>query len=230
MGTPWKKYNRPRHKRRRARNYVPKPVPTKPTTMTAFSQQKKVRMKYVMKQNFNPTTAITYYTYRANSINDPDKSGTGHQALGHDQWAAFYNHYQVIGSQIKVTALPSGYYNQSGVIWGIRLSDADTFTFSSESDLIESGQTNYKLLGFQDQTAQMLKQSFSASKYFNQKAPIDFKSQNLYADFNGNPTEEAFFQVWVKTLDDLEDPPEIDLLVEIDYIVNLQEPKNLSIS
>jgi len=42
--------------------------------------------------------------YRGNSIFDPDLTGVGHQALGHDQWATLYEAYRVLSSTITVTA------------------------------------------------------------------------------------------------------------------------------
>jgi len=37
-----------------------------------------------------------------NDIHDPNKTGTGHQPYGHDQWAAFYNRYKVTWVEIKL--------------------------------------------------------------------------------------------------------------------------------
>lgn len=42
------------------------------------------------------------YVYRGNSINDPDLTGVGHQAMGHDEWATLYRRYKVTGSKITV--------------------------------------------------------------------------------------------------------------------------------
>lgn len=45
--------------------------------------------------------------FRGNSIRDPDFTGTGHQAMGTTQVAAFYNQYTVVSSSIKLSALVS---------------------------------------------------------------------------------------------------------------------------
>lgn len=37
-----------------------------------------------------------------NDIHDPNKTGTGHQPYGHDQWAAFYTRYKVTWAEIKL--------------------------------------------------------------------------------------------------------------------------------
>lgn len=220
-----------RHKKkRRGPKRIPKPNPTKPTTLTAFSQQKRVLMRYFDRIQVDPGVGTGFYAFRANSIADPDYTGTGHQAYGHDQYALFYNHYQVVGAQIKVTATVNTTANQSAILWGIRLSDTTTFDFTDERDCIESGQTNYSVLPLNRQVPQVLKQNFSATKYFNVKKPMDSSREDLGAAFNASPNEAAFFQVWYKTLDVLDDPNPIDLAVQIDYIVQMTEPKPLSLS
>jgi len=49
----------------------------------------------------DPVSAV--YQFRLNSIYDPNLTGTGHQPLGHDQWALFYNRYLVYGCKFVVT-------------------------------------------------------------------------------------------------------------------------------
>lgn len=44
------------------------------------------------------------YAFRANSIYDPDYTGTGGQPLGRDQWATLYSKYRVFASKIEVKA------------------------------------------------------------------------------------------------------------------------------
>lgn len=62
-----------------------------------------VRMPYTTTIAYNLTGSIYQeYTYRGNSIFDPDASGVGGQPLGFDQWNAFYNLYEVSASSIKV--------------------------------------------------------------------------------------------------------------------------------
>jgi hypothetical protein len=43
------------------------------------------------------------YQFRVNSIFDPNYTGTGHQPLGHDQWATFYNRYRVRKMTYRIT-------------------------------------------------------------------------------------------------------------------------------
>lgn len=45
------------------------------------------------------------YTFRLNSIFDPDFTGTGHQPRGHDQYATIYQKYCVVGAKVLVEPL-----------------------------------------------------------------------------------------------------------------------------
>ncbi|AJD07499.1 putative capsid protein [Odonata-associated circular virus-19] len=46
--------------------------------------------------------------YNLNSIFDPDRTGTGHQPLGHDQLQLLYNRYRVFGVSWRVTFYQPG--------------------------------------------------------------------------------------------------------------------------
>lgn len=45
------------------------------------------------------------YVFTLNSIFDPNFTGVGHQPIGHDQWAAFYNRYRVTGVDVDVECI-----------------------------------------------------------------------------------------------------------------------------
>jgi len=62
-----------------------------------------VKLRYAEDVNISAGIALGSYDFRANSIFDPNLTGIGHQPLGHDQWAVFYDHYVVLGARIKVT-------------------------------------------------------------------------------------------------------------------------------
>lgn len=60
-----------------------------------------VQMNYTQKIDFN-VSLFSVNVFRGNSIFDPDFSGVGGQAMGHDEWAAFYRRYRVVGSSVTV--------------------------------------------------------------------------------------------------------------------------------
>lgn len=53
----------------------------------------------------NPGAQAGVYTFRGNSLFDPDYTSTGHQPYYYDQLAQMYSRYRVYSSRIKVSAM-----------------------------------------------------------------------------------------------------------------------------
>jgi len=65
-------------------------------TRLGFPAQKHVSMAYVSRHRLTTSVgSVSMQQFRLNSLYDPDLTGSGHQPMGFDQWAAFYNHYVV---------------------------------------------------------------------------------------------------------------------------------------
>ena len=64
-----------------------------------------VKLNYVESLNLSNGTPRVQYTFRGNSLFDPDYSGGGHQPMYFDQYAGIYNKYRVVGSAIRVEAI-----------------------------------------------------------------------------------------------------------------------------
>lgn len=60
-------------------------------------------LKYSDTKSLSPGGGAAFHTFRLNSINDPDYTGVGHQPLFHDQWAALYSSYRVLGVKFSAT-------------------------------------------------------------------------------------------------------------------------------
>lgn len=59
------------------------------------------------------TTAVSY-VYRANSLFDPNYTGTGHQPMGFDDLSRIYNKYSVIKAHMKVRFAMTGNQGTTG--------------------------------------------------------------------------------------------------------------------
>lgn len=143
---------------------------------------------------------------------------------------ANYDHFAVIGSKIKVTALPhDNAYNTQALplAFGVNLSDDSTFLYSTLSQIIESNQNrgtwrsaNNSLTGASYKGKHpSITRKFSAKKFF----------QNALADSNkgttaSNPSDQAYYQVWASSVDS-NNPSRTNFMVEIEYIAILTEPK-----
>lgn len=68
-----------------------------------------VQMKYTDVVNMTAAVPLTAaQKFAINGVYDPDLSSTGHQPRSHDQWAAFYNHYEVTACAIRLRITNQG--------------------------------------------------------------------------------------------------------------------------
>lgn len=82
-----------------------------PRSLTGFKRSgfpERIRATLRYCDVVSPTSAaLGNYVFSANGCYDPDITGTGHQPLYFDQYMAVYDHYLVVRSAIRVTALPN---------------------------------------------------------------------------------------------------------------------------
>ena len=211
-----------RRRRRRVKKLPPVGMPAK----------KLVRLRYCDEIRLDPVAGgIATYNFSANGMYDPDITAVlGHQPLYFDQYMANYDHFTVIGSKIKVTAVPTGNgmsSQQVPLAFGVNLSDDTTFQYTSLAQIIESNQNkgmwrsaNNVLTGANTKgKAPLITRKFSAKKFF----------QNALADSNKgtvatNPSDQAYYQIWACSVDS-NDPSPTVFMVELEYIALLTEPK-----
>lgn len=198
-------------------------IPRPRLTLAGQPKSKVVKMRYADQIALNAGIgAAAFYTFRAGSIFDPDYTGTGHQPMGHDQWAQFYNHYVVLGAKITVT-----FSNEDAgdpMIAGVLLNDDTSLTSATVTSIIENGKGAYCHLDTGGGPGiRRISQKYSAKKFFK----CDVKDRtDLKATFGTNPTEDAYFVVWTAAMNTGSDPSVVYATVKIDYIVLMSEPKD----
>ncbi len=91
---PTRKTKRPRKQNvRRQRQQVSVVNPMK----TPWPTRTVTRLDYTDQLDIVCTSGVlSVYTFNSNGLYDPDQTGTGHQPLGFDQYAAQYNRYRVL--------------------------------------------------------------------------------------------------------------------------------------
>lgn len=193
-----------------------------------FPRQTRVQLRYVeyvvlsdgvgglMRTNF----------FRANSIYDPDATGIlGTQPLGRDQWVEFYNHYRVVKSKMTVKyATTSQIANQRPAVIGCYLSDDQTIPADYNS-LVESGRGTSVIQSNLNTETRTLSSTYDQSKFFKGQG----KNQSqLGAVVGTNPTDQAFFCLYMQSIDQSSLATERSFLVQIDYLVDFSEPKDLA--
>lgn len=178
------------------------------------------------------TTGIpSVSNFRCNGIYDPDQTGSGHQPLGHDEVALLYRHYVVLGSKITVRAIPTT--SASGVPMIIALQTKDVTTGpASATNLIENNRSSYRIMGGLQGGASShtggltLSKTYSPKRFYN---IVDTKDNlnRLGATFGADPTEEAFFQLSLTSLDEASSTNAVSFSVDIEYTVALSEPHQI---
>lgn len=197
-----------------------------------FPKTKIVRLRYVTEIAMDcGANAFAFHNFRANSLFDPDFSGIGHQPSNFDRWMQIYNHYTVVGSKIVAKYMPSTAASATaGGYFGVMLTD-DSTTLSTihgnggVANIMEQrlNTTSRFVAG-----AHVLghpctvSKRFSARRFFGKKGMV---MDSLYrGDVASNPAEEAFFTLYQLPVG-ANDPARINVLVRIDYIAVLSEPK-----
>lgn len=95
--------------RRRLRNRlsIPRGIRTR-APLGSFPSTKTVALRYVDTVALNGGAgSAAVNVFRVNNIYDPDYSGTGHQPMYHDNYAALYSKYRVNYATITMVALDS---------------------------------------------------------------------------------------------------------------------------
>lgn len=131
------------------------------------------------------------YLFRCNSIYDPDQSSIGHQPLGHDQWAAFYQRYVVTKATITAT-FKTQQDGVNGTNVGICTIANVGETITSPDSFMESNRTSYAYVSPQVGVTSVSK-TFYPNHFFGNDNIIDDDSKG--AIFGSNPIDGAYWQL-----------------------------------
>jgi len=230
---PRRKYatNKKIIRRRRRKKYSPR----RRLTLSGFPQSKTVRLKYVdTGLTLDAFSSLsTSHIYRANSCFDPDYTSSGHQPMGYDQWSAIYSKYVVLGARLKMIYTPALSTNVTPAMFGITFStDASPLSnYSSLDNILESKLTSQSVRTAGSTTAngsnvtQSVTKYFSAKKFFGSVYIGDGSSHS--AETGSDPSQQAYFGCWAASIDG-NNPGSLSFRVEIEYIVQFKEPRNLN--
>ena len=210
---------------------IPRPRFASRAVTSTFPKTKRVTLKYVEYFQNVPSVAggAAGVTFRLNSLNDPNQSGVGHQPMGTDQWAAFYQKYTVISSKISATFMSIEALVKGGVC-GISVFNGST-PLPSTTDIVALSEDDDGVHSYypHDGTPITVSKNVSMAKYFNISNPAD--DDTCQSNFGGNPSRQMQAYVWTAvapgtiTIGGL-----VSFKVVISYDVILSEPKDLPIS
>lgn len=191
------------------------------------SNQQIVRLKYCDQVPMSgvagaPVTVL----FSANGLYDPYVPVGGHQPLGFDQWMTFYNHYTVIGAKIKVTFVSQGTSPTTQAAYVGVTTSAGTTAQTNLNTIVEHQRSSYKFLSNSNAKGHtIVTRKVGLSKFLGQKVTQEDANAGTVS---ANPAEEVYFHVWAMPITSSYTISQLVAQVEIDYIVQFHEPKNIA--
>jgi hypothetical protein len=184
-------------------------------TVWAFPNTIISKLRYVQYLTLTSTTGSMASNYfRANSLFDPDQTGTGHQPLYRDTYASIYNHYKVLGAKITVRACHvTPETTATALAFGIVGEDDNAASSTSETRM-EQSNSSYALIGKNSKAT--LFATFEPNEMFGAGGADDNTAMG------SNATEEWYFVVWAASADGASSN-KLNCIVEIDYTVRFAE-------
>lgn len=165
---------------------------------------------------------VAWHSFRANSVYDPDSTGVGHQPSYYDQCAAIYNHYRVINSRAKASFVNNGATATIACTVGIKLDDDGDVNTVLSSLLEEQVHLDHTIMRLQSlDSVPTSSMRYAESEFFGAKVP------DTMSVFGSNPTEQAYYSVFVSPTDATTEIGPILVQVEIEYDVECSELKDL---
>lgn len=186
------------------------------------SDHQRVNLKYTMMTALTNvvTTGAFSYLFRANSVFDPDLTGTGGQPVNFDDYAGLYSYYRVWGSSIKVHIMPTTSGTEP-TMWAVgpahsttAVSSANMMDFCAQP-YVKSYLSAIYRTGAPDSVLSM---SMSTAKYLG-LSDSEFKGRDDCASLvSTNPTLAWFWKIGCINID-VAVTAEVAVCVELVYDV-----------
>lgn len=162
--------------------------------------------------------SLVRHAWCANSVYDPDFTGTGHQPLYYDQYTAIYDQYVVLGSKITITFANRD--TAKNAIIGIVGEDDGTASPTIDT-LMECNNSISTILPPAGAGTVELSLTFEPQEVFG----VDAKSDGFSQTSVGTSPTEAFYWVMFHVPTDGTSTQTCDCKVEIEYTVKYAELK-----
>lgn len=186
----------------------------------AFPQKLITKMRYAETIRLDPALGSpTSYIFQANSIWDPNTSGTGHQPYTRDEFSQIYNYYRVLKSRISATFLPSVSGSAGASICGVSIKP-DTTTVANFDTIRETKSAHWKMCAGDSNKV-------TVTNGYNGKKMFAANMGNLNALMGTNPGEGAYFHVFLTSANAAGDLSPVDVVITIEYTVYMWELKVL---
>lgn len=231
MGKMTRVYKAPRYKRKRKRKSRPQMLINRTSEVMPPIYQ--TTLRYATHTALDPgVNSISYFDFRANGLFDPESPIGGGQPLGFDQLTGttsttgFYNHYKVIGARIKATFMSYLVGSGDNYCVGVEVTSDENYPDTTLNGVLENGNRKYSYLTKQGGSRDVVTvtKTFSPRKFFGVKDIEDIAFQGSRTSL---PTEEAFFHVWCGAINPGDNPGAVNVMVEVQYVVQFYDQKDL---
>lgn len=230
---PIKKVYRKRRGMGRKRAYRPKRRYAYRKNVTKLStaivpDKALVKFPYILSKNMATMGGASRMTsIRLNSLYDPDSSGIGHQPLGTDQWAAFYQRYRVYKVTYDITVCAINETCPAGIV-AVRTSK---FENGIDTDWYEQPRTRRKVIGNgAGQNRVNFRGSVNIPHVLGLSA-LQYKTETpTSATFSDSPNIEAFMLIGVSPFDVNANYTGFQVFAKLTYHAELFNRLELSLS
>lgn len=225
-----KSYYKPRRRYRKQAN-LPSPVrnPMGTSLNPAYRAGKTVKMRYATTISMNPaTSSVANHLFSCNDLYDPDETGTGHQPMGFDEYANYYVDYTVLKATCRITPTTNNIdLDSPASVFSLSVVESSTAP-SDPMAIIENNRSVWRVLPFsQNVRPPTLSITYDASKHFGVKDPQDVgEIGTTFTDTSG-PASQMYFLIQNSSIDGVTDIAATDILVVIDFLVKLGQPKTV---
>lgn len=212
---PKKTYKR---KRGYKKYQLSQPVPNTMTTTLVYEANYATTLSSIVN--------LSHYTFRLSSVYDPDFTAVGHQPLGFDQWANFYERYIVKGAKIYITAQDTNSIQNSAVALTATINE-DTQPSTQIQAVREQPNSKTMILGQRHAGPSTMVVKYSPRKLFGYMDTAD--ADDLISTTNNNPVKNAFLHI---SLEELEPNPStrngnVIVRTRIEYLVQFRGNQEL---
>jgi len=171
------------------------------------------------------TTSV--YTFRANSLYDPNVTSTGHQPMGFDEMCNYYNKFTVIGASIELMPVYGSAAQPNPSMWGCAITtEATSLSGQTTSHLLEqkltSRMTYSGIISNENVNTNRIKKYFSLRKFFGGSVPSTDPSYQCTS--SADAATLAFFQVYAVSTVPAENPGNMNFIARIKYKVVCTDP------
>lgn len=131
------------------------------------------------------------YLFAANGMWDPNFTSTGHQPMYFDQMTALYNHYTVIGSQIKIRLVPQS-SAQPPLQFALTVDDDTTTSASNVDGINEQTKAKMRIYPSAMSAPSTISMKWSAKKVFGKGL---MANTALQGSATTNPSELQYYRI-----------------------------------